>query len=97
MLSKDMGTREHYKFISRIWPRINGPEGMTLQIRVGVQGNPDDAISWGPYKDFVIGRDSKVDVRRSGRLISIEVRSIELGGIWRMDSFDIEHNLQGRF
>lgn len=79
------------KFCTRIWPKITGTAGMTVQIRLGSQMEITDTPTWGAWQDFVIGTTLKLDVTMSGRMFAIGVRSTEVG-MWKLQglSFDVQ-------
>lgn len=90
----DLGLPDRYKLVTRIWPRIEGPNGSIVQVRVGGQEGPELPIVWDDYQDYVIGETSELSVVAAGRLIAIGMRSTT-SATWRSPSFDIEVQEQG--
>ncbi|HYE38157.1 hypothetical protein [Methylocaldum sp.] len=85
-----------YKFIRGIWPRIEGTLGGVVRIRVGTQNVINGPVTWGPYQNFTIGSNQRVDVLLSGRLLAIELASnttIE----WRWYGYELDVEFGGNF
>ncbi len=100
--SLDLGTPEAMKYIRRIWPRIDGSTGTTIRIRVGVQDEPTEGISWSPLQDFRINEDDFLNFDASGRYISVSFEDDSSPGAdpnvpWGIHGFDIEYTFQGDF
>lgn len=85
-----------YKLVSRLWPRIDGTVGQTVQIRMGSQDRIDGPVFWGPYRTHTIGTSVPVDVLVSGRLHALEVLS-NTALDWRFHGYDVEVKSVGRF
>lgn len=81
------------KTVNRIWPRITGQGN--IEVRLGRQEHPDEAIEWGEYKPFIVGQD-KVDYFMTGRYISLEYRSVEQQQ-WHTTGFRLEYEIRGKF
>ncbi len=88
-VSVDFDEPHTYKTVRAIWPRITGSAGTPLQISVGAQRHPDDAIRWSAPVEFVIGRDEKVDVKQVGRYLSFRFETLG-GDPWEMTGFGVE-------
>ena len=100
--SLDLGTPEALKYVRRIWPRIEGSTGTTLKIRVGVQDEPSEGISWSPVQDFKVNEDDFLSFDQSGRYISVRFEDDAAPGatpnpLWRVHGFDVEYTFQGDF
>lgn len=84
------------KFCSRLWPKVTGTAGMTIQIRFGSQMGVSEAVTWGVWMDFVIGTTLKLDVTVSGRLFAIGVRSTAVGS-WKLQGLSLDVQKLGDF
>jgi len=93
MLSKDMGHSQQRKLIQAVWPQIDqqGAPG-TLQVRVGVQNKIVDPITWTESSELTDGL--RATMMASGRFISLEITGNQESD-WRLNSVDIDYNLQG--
>jgi len=80
------------KRIKRVYPQIESAG--TLTISIGTQMKKTDGISWTNYT-FDPSTDEKLDVRESGRFISIKIASSG-SSPWTFHSFDIEYESGGR-
>ncbi len=92
----DFGAADKFKFVTRIWPKLEGTNGSIVRTRVGGSENVNSPVVWQPYQDYVIGETDSLDFLASGKFISVEFRS-ETNAIWRSPAFDLEVNLQGSF
>ena len=92
----DMGVPERFKFVTRIWPKLEGTNGSIVRTRLGSQENVNSPVLWMPYQDYVIGETDSLSFEVSGRFIAVEFRS-ETDAVWRSPAFDLEVNLQGPF
>ena len=100
--SLDLGNPEAFKFVRRIWPRIEGSTGTTIKVRVGVQDEPSAGIAWSPLQDFKINETDFLNFDASGRYISVRFEDDSAPGasinpIWRVHGFDLEYTFQGDF
>ena len=100
--SMDLGTPEALKYCRRIWPRIDGSTGTVVRVRVGVQDEPTEGISWTPLQDFNVNVDDFLNFDVSGRFISVSFEDPGEPGaagnpIWGIHGFDIEYTFQGDF
>jgi hypothetical protein len=67
----------------------------SVQVRVGAQKHLNDALSWGPYKDIATGFDP-IRYRKSGRFLTLEIRSNAVGADFAMSGFDAYGSQAGR-
>jgi hypothetical protein len=80
--------------INRLRPRMQGTTGQVLNIRVGVQDDASDPISWGPVEPFIVGTTEAVDIRAAGRYASVSVESFAAQP-WRIEGFEIDISAGG--
>lgn len=100
--SLDLGTPEALKYVRRVWPRIEGSTGTVIRIRVGVQNDPTEGITWSPLQDFNVNVDDFLSFDLSGRYISVRFEDDGQPGapanaLWRVHGFDLEYTFQGDF
>ena len=93
----DFGDREAVKLVTEFWPRITGPAGIQVNIRLGTQDAPEDAISWGASSVYTLGTDKFINTRTRGRLISVEIQSTDISGQWRCTGGDFKLMVAGRY
>lgn len=85
-LTRDMNS---IKRIQRVFPKVIGTAGDTLQIYVGSKVTPDGATTFsGPF-NFTIGTDYKIDCRVSGRWITLKHAYAGTNTV-RLAGFDVE-------
>lgn len=89
-----LGDASRIKQVTRIYPRMQGPQGAQVNFRVGVTHDPGIPVTWGAEIPFDIGASHKVDVRMSGRYVSVQVRSQTVRA-WSMSGFDLEYQDAG--
>lgn len=92
----DFGAPDQLKFVSRIFPQIQGPQGQVIFIRAGSQLTAESPIAFGPERPYVIGSADHVDVSVQGRFLAFGFRS-EAIGRWRLTSYTVEVELRGSF
>ena len=100
--SLDLGTPEALKYVRRVWPRIEGSTGTVIKVRVGVQDEPSEGISWSPFQDFNVNENDFLNFDASGRYISLSFEDDSAPGAavnpsWRIHGFDLEYTFQGDF
>jgi len=79
----------HRKYVTRLWPRIEGTEGGLVQVYLGTQENSQQAVTWYGPEDFVIGTNTFVDFQVSGRLHALRfVSATNLA--WRLSGYDYD-------
>lgn len=83
------------KYITEIWPVIEGTTGGIVEIYLGSRDHVGDAVSWsGPY-EYIIGTTRKINVRLVGPIIDIRFNSN--GNItWKVVSYGLEVRLGGK-
>lgn len=62
---------EIIKLLTELWPKFEGDVGTTVNIEIGTQFGPNEAINWGTPYPFVVGTDKKINCFRSGKFISL--------------------------
>jgi hypothetical protein len=93
----DLGERDRVKYISEVWPRIIGQAGYAVNIRVGSQMEPEDAIVWNAFQPYILGTTKKIDCRITARFMSIEVQTDQFTQTCRVTGFDVNAQLTGRY
>jgi len=98
MTTKDLGEPQRLKLITAVWPNAEGNSttaGRQLNVRVGSQDHTNSPISWAAAVGVIVGQERpKADFLVSGRYISLEI-SGEQDAHWRINSVDIDYELQG--
>ena len=87
---------DRFKQVKRIWPKITGPDGTVVNIRVGSTDAVDMPATFGAAVPFVIGTDRFTNLFANGRYLSFEFSSNSSSG-WNMTGFDIEYRLGSYF
>jgi hypothetical protein len=59
------------KRVMRVYPRVLGTTGDTIDIKIGYRDALDGTVTYTPAKTFTIGTDYKVDFRISARVIDV--------------------------
>lgn len=89
----DQGTQDDIVRIKRIYPRIDG--NAAVNIYVGSQMAPGDAVDYQSPVSFTPGTDRKVDVRRTGNHAAIRFESTG-NQQWSLSGYDIEYEIVGK-
>ena len=92
----DLGEPERFKYVSRIWPKVEGLSGAVVEVRVGAQLSVNSPVIWDQYQDFVIAETESLGVDAAGRFIAVEFRT-DTAAVWRSPAFDLEVRLAGPF
>ena len=92
----DFGAPDKMKYVSRIWPKIEGTNGSVVQVRVGGALEVNGPITFDQFQDYTIGTTVSLGVNASGRYIAVEFRS-ESDATWRSPAFDLQIKEMGRF
>ena len=84
------------KRIKAIWPKMEvSGSGNAVNVYVGTQNSTEEAVSWSPAVAFNPDTQSKVSVRKSGKLYGVKFEST--GDFnWRLDGYEIELDDAGR-
>lgn len=86
------------KYVKRLWPRVrvrNPSANTDMNFYIGYRFHMGESITWkGPYSYDPL-QDKKLDVRVSGREISIRIQTNNRSG-WELDSLDIEYDVDSR-
>lgn len=100
MTVKDFGEAQRIKLVTSIWPNVEGGSetpGRALRVRVGSQENTNAPIAWSNAVTILEDQKlKKADLLVSGRYISLEVSGAQ-DAAWRINSLDIDYELQGSF
>lgn len=82
------------KYITEIWPVIEGTIGGAVDIYIGVRDYPGDTVSWkGPYT-YTIGSNEKLNVRAAGRIVDIKFTS-NTNITWKLSSYALNYQIRG--
>jgi hypothetical protein len=76
------------KAIRSIYPQFQGSG--KIYVHVGTSNSSLGPITWEAPKPFVIGTDTRVDFRTSGRYVSIKFVSTSKNVSWRFTGYDVE-------
>jgi len=84
------------KRIKAVWPKMEVTgSGNTVNVYVGTQNSTEEAVSWSSAIAFNPDTQSKVSVRKSGKLYGIKFEST--GDFdWRLDGYEFELDDAGR-
>jgi hypothetical protein len=77
------------KFCRRIWPRISGTLGATMQVRFGGQAEIGGTVTWTPWQNFTIGSTKHIDIRVSARMFAIGFRSTATMA-WKLHGYSLD-------
>lgn len=83
-----------WAYVKRVYPKVQGVPGDTLQVRVGTRKTQNDSVNWSSPQTFTIGQDTFVNFREMGRIISIRFDHDSINSV-RMHGFDIEWDQAG--
>lgn len=84
---------EVMKFVSRLWPKI---QGGPVRVRVGFQQLVNGPVTWKDYKDFDPSLKMTADFVGCGRATAIEF-STAAPVDWRIDGYKIDVQKAGNF
>ena len=87
----DMSQRKHFR---RIWPRITGTNGGTVNVYVAATDNPYEAPSYGAAKPFVIGTDKFTECRVVGAFLHLKFESTE-SIEWQLPGYEVDFARRG--
>jgi len=75
------------KLVRAIYPRIDGPAGSFVTVRVGAAMNADQSVTWSNPVSFTLGSSIKADAFAQGRFLAVEMS----GSVpFRVRSFDLD-------
>jgi hypothetical protein len=95
MNSQQQNDQSTVKRIKAIWPKMEITGANTVNIYVGTQMSTEEGVSWSAAIPFNPDSQSKVSVRKSGKLYGIKFEST--GDFhWRLDGYEIELDDAGR-
>ncbi len=94
--SMDFGDYDKIKLIQAVYPNILGEPGTQLKVRIGVQQQDTDSVTWSDVADYIIGQTSRITCTEAGRLISIQIEGDSMNR-WRCYSIEFEFAMSGRF
>lgn len=88
---------DRIKHITRVRPHFTPetPDGTVIQFQIGVQMDLHNDIVWTPVRDFTVGDNKDVFVRKNGRYISWRVSSAAGTDLWGLDGMDVLFELGG--
>jgi len=92
----DLGAPDRIKFVTRIWPKVEGTNGSVVKVRVGGALEVNGPIVFDDFQDYIIGTTVSLGVNASGRYIAVTFRS-ETNAVWRSPAFDLEVRKAGHF
>ena len=95
-VTMELGTN-NVKIVNSVTPRITASAGAIVYIRIGVQFNPDDEITWATERPFKVGIDREAHFHEKGRYISVRFRTHDSAISWKLHSFDIEIAKGGKY
>lgn len=91
-----LGDPTETKLVRNVWPRFDAVDGTTIQIRVGSQSSPDQAVTWGPWFRYVVGTNFRADLFARGRFIAYAIQSTS-GATWRIKGLTFGFDMAGGF
>ena len=94
--SQQQNDQSIVKRIKAVWPKMEVTgSGNTVNVYVGTQNSTEEAVSWSDAVSFNPDTQSKVSVRKSGKLYGVKFEST--GDFdWRLDGYEIELDDAGR-
>ena len=75
------------KLVRAVYPRVDGPAGSVVTVRVGAAMNADQSVSWSDAVSFTIGSSIKADSFAQGRFVAVEFSA---SVPFRVRSFDLD-------
>lgn len=84
------------KFWRRVWPRIDGTFGQTVDITLGSQNAVNGPISWQAPISYTIGSNARIDTRIRGRMLAYRI-STTAAVDWRLLGIDFDVDKSGNF
>jgi len=84
------------KFVRRVWPRIEGTDGATVQVEIGTQNYVDGSVTWADPINYTIGSNARIDCRLRGRMLAYRVSS-STDIDWRLHGIEFDVDKSGNF
>ena len=96
MNAQQQNDQSTVKRIKAVWPKMEVTgSGNTDNVYVGTQNSTEEAVTWSSAIAFNPDTQSKVSVRKSGKLYGIKFEST--GDFdWRLDGYEFELDDAGR-
>ena len=96
MNAQQQNDQSTVKRIKAVWPKMEVTgSGNTVNVYVGTQNSTEEAVTWSSAIAFNPDTQSKVSVRKSGKLYGIKFEST--GDFdWRLDGYEFELDDAGR-
>ena len=95
MNSQQQNDQSTVKRIKAVWPKMEVTGNNTVNVYVGTQNSTEEVVSWSSAIAFNPDTQSKVSVRKSGKLYGIKFEST--GDFdWRLDGYEFELDDAGR-
>jgi hypothetical protein len=88
-----LGDPQRVKYVRQVWPKFEGSG--TVEISIGTQMAPDEAVVWQNPVAYTIGTSRKVDVNATGRFIGLRLRASSAVDTWRLKSMEVDVQPQG--
>lgn len=77
------------KLLKRLWPRIEGTTGESLNVYVGAQDAVNGSVSYGPPKTYTIGTTKSLDFLVNSPLHALKFEST--GSLeWRLHGYEVD-------
>lgn len=81
------------KFVTHIWPRFKGVQGLKLRMTFGVADQVAQGTNWKAVRTFTIGSTKKINLTLSGKLFSMRIEvdpENTVEGGWSYHGLDME-------
>jgi hypothetical protein len=82
------------KFLRRLWPRFKGANGLAIQVQLGVHDEPNEAVTWKPPQQYIIGISRWIDTTLNGKLFAVRF-SVTNGTNWIFSGMDADMEYGG--
>jgi len=90
-----LGDPESVKFVRKVFPKFEGSG--TVEISIGTQMAPDEAVTWGAAQTYTIGTSRYVDLNATGKFIGLRLRSASATNTWRLKSMEVDVAPMGKW
>ena len=88
------GEPDRVKIIKRVYPKVQGNTGTTLEVRVGSTDEPGGPILWSAPVQFTVGTDKFVDTFAQGKYLAFEISGAGTTP-WTLAAFNLEMEVRG--